>query len=672
MEDLEKIQERILNLREEVERHNRLYYQNDAPEISDAEYDRLFRELKDLEETYPQFATSDSPTQRVGAGPVEKFAPVEHAVPMLSLDNGFDIGEVREFDARIKRFLKSDDAVAYLAEPKIDGLAVELVYEAGRFVQASTRGNGFVGEQVTNNVRTILTVPLDLDERYFPPPDRLEVRGEVYMPLDEFAKLNEQREGKGLSRFANPRNAAAGSLRQLDSRITATRRLNIFCYAAGRPQALEVGSQTELLDRFRRWGLRVNPDVAACDSIDQVLDFYQDITARRHDLPYEVDGLVIKVNSIDMQNQLGNTTRSPRWALAYKFSPPQVETVIESIEVQVGRTGALTPVAIMEPVEVGGVRVRRATLHNEDEVRRKDVRVGDTVVIQRAGDVIPEVVQVILEKRPAAAEPFIMPRNCPVCNTEVVRIADEVASRCQNASCPAQIKEHLIHFGSKNALDIDGLGKKLVEMLVDRDMVKTPADLYRLNRQELAALPRMAEKSAQNLIDALERGKDTTLDRFLMALGIRHVGRHLAMVLADHFGSLDDLRRAGVEDLNAIHEVGPEVAQSVVAFMSNPDNRLLIDRLTGPEIGFNLKSRPKAAGTSLAGKTFVLTGSLAGLTRTEAGNRIAAAGGRVSSSVSKNTDYVIVGKDPGSKAEKAAQLGVQIVDEAAFLALLEG
>ncbi|MBW2092438.1 MAG: NAD-dependent DNA ligase LigA [Deltaproteobacteria bacterium] len=668
------IKHKIEALRQEINRHNHLYYQEDAPEITDAEYDRLFNELKELEAAYPEFITPDSPTQRVGAEPVEKFMPVEHPVPMLSLDNGFNPEDVLEFDNRIKRFFNSSEDISYIVEPKIDGVAVALVYENGRMVSASTRGNGYVGEDITGNIKTILTVPLTLtvnEEKPF--PDRLDVRGEVYMPLEDFARLNQKQKKKGLPLFANPRNAAAGSLRQLDPRITATRPLNIFCYGVARPELLGVATQLELLKLLTSWGLRAyNPENAVCESIREVLEFYDRLEKRRHELPYEVDGLVIKVNDISLQNRLGATTRSPRWALAFKFPPEMEKTVINAIEVQVGRTGALTPVAHMEPVQVGGVMVSRATLHNEDEVRRKDVRVGDTVIIQRAGDVIPEVVRVIKEERPEGTSPFSMPESCPVCGSEVVRLPGEAVHRCINASCPAQIKQHLFHFASKDALDIDGLGSKLINMLVDRGMVNDPADLYSLTLEQLAGLPRMAEKSARNLLEALEGSKETTLERFIFALGIRHVGSHLARILAENYGSLEALMAAKTEDLEAIYEIGPEVAQSIVSFMANPRNQELIRRLISPEININPRPPVKTdTGSVLSGKSLVLTGALKTMTREEAKARIQSVGGRVAGSVSKKTDYVVAGENPGKKITQAAELNIEILSEEEFLNLLK-
>ncbi len=674
MNDLKEMKKKLEALRAELDRHNRLYYQKDDPEISDSEYDLLFQELKELEETYPELATPDSPTRRVGAEPEAKFAAVEHSVPMLSLDNAFSAGDVLDFDARIKRFLGSNEPIEYLAEPKIDGLAVELVYENGRLVQASTRGNGFIGEEITANVKTILTVPLTLLARKDNPfPERLEVRGEVYMPLEDFGRMNRERAEKGQPVFANPRNAAAGSLRQLDPRVTALRPLNMFCYAVARPERLEAETQLDMMGLLRHWHLRTNhPELTLCRSVDEVLAYHRDLESRREELGYEVDGVVIKVNSLELQARLGATTRSPRWSLAYKFTPAGGETVVEAIDVQVGRTGALTPVAIMRPVQIGGVTVTRATLHNEDEVLRKDVRAGDTVVVQRAGDVIPEVVRVITEKRPENASPFVMPVNCPVCGSSVVRLPDESAHRCTNASCPAQIKEHLFHFGSKNGLDIDGLGRKLVDMLVDRRLVSSPADLYSLTLETLSELPRMADKSAQNLLEALNKSRTTTLERFIYALGIRHVGQRLARVLAENYRDIGALRQASVPDLEVMDEIGPTVARSVTAFMENPGNQALLDRLTG-EIGFSLTPPSGPAGDSvLSGKTFVLTGALSAMTRDEAKARITGAGGKVSSSVSRKTDYLVTGADPGSKAAKAAELGVAVLNEEEFLKLFNG
>ncbi|MEE9515748.1 MAG: NAD-dependent DNA ligase LigA [Candidatus Adiutricales bacterium] len=669
---MDEVKRRIEFLREEIHRHNRLYYLEQSPEVSDAEYDRLFQELKDLEGSHPELIATDSPTQRVGAEPQEKFASVEHVVPMLSLDNGFAEEDVIEFESRIKRFLKTEEKINYMVEPKIDGVAVELIYESGELKQASTRGNGYVGEDITRNIRTILTVPYTLTERPETPfPDRLEVRGEVYMQLDEFAGLNQERESKGLPVFANPRNVASGSLRQLDARVTATRRLTIFCYAVARPEALGVKTQYELFKYLRLWGLRANPDAAVCESIPDVLAFYRDLDQRRHELAYEVDGLVIKVNPISLQTRLGATTRNPRWALAFKFAPAQEFTVVRSIEVQVGRTGALTPVAIMAPVQVGGVTVQRATLHNEDEVKRKDVRVGDTVLLQRAGDVIPEVVEVVKERRPETAVPFSMPLNCPVCDSEVVRLPDESAHRCPNATCPAQTKGHIIHFMSKNALDIAG-GPKLVDLLVDRGLINDPSDLFFLQPEELSSLPHMGEKSAANFLESLEDSKDTTLVRFIYGLGIRHVGVHLARVLAERFGVFEALLEAVAEELEEIGEVGPKCAGSIISFVNNPRNRDLLNRLTSPEIGLILKAPARRTGeTPLADKTVVLTGGLTRMTREEARVRIQSAGGRVAGSVSKNTDLVVVGENPGKKLQKAGELGLEVISEEEFLAMLK-
>jgi DNA ligase (NAD+) len=670
---LSEAKKRVEELRREIERHNRLYFELDAPEISDAQYDRLFQELRALEAAHPELVAPDSPTQRVGGAPVEKFRPVTHGVPMLSLENGFSEGDVVDFDRRIRRFLGEDRVIVYLAEPKIDGVAVELIYEAGRLAAAATRGNGYVGEEVTANIRTLLHVPLTLTMRQGSPfPERLEVRGEVYLPLEDFAKLNARQEERGLAPFANPRNAAAGSLRQLDPRVTATRPLTIFCYTVARPETLGVKTQFDLLARLRLWGLRANPDVAVCPTVEDILRFYRDLEARRHGLPYEVDGLVVKVNDLTLQERLGATTRSPKWALALKFTPVIEKTKVLDIQVQVGRTGVLTPVAVMEPVQVAGVTVSRATLHNQDEIERKDLRIHDSVLIHRAGEVIPEVVSVVKEERPVNAEPFVMPTTCPVCGSKVERLPEEVVFRCVNASCPAQIKEHLVHFGSKNALDIDGLGPKIVDLLVDRGLVRDPADLYKLSLSDLAELPRLAEKSAGNLLGALENSKKTTVERFIYALGIRHVGGHLARVLADRFDTVEALMAASADELADIHEIGPKVAQSIVKFLANERNRDLIQRLIGPEIGIAPAppDRSQQKGP-LAGRTLVLTGGLSSMTRQEATSRILRAGGRLAGSVSRKTDFVVAGEDPGSKLRQAQALDVTVLSEEEFLKLLE-
>lgn len=656
--------QRITELRDFLNYHNHCYYVLDAPEITDQEYDRLFRELEELEKDYPDLITPDSPTQRVGAAPLDSFQTVTHTLPMLSLGNAFSEEEVIEFDNRVKRLLGTEGDITYIAEPKLDGLAVELVYEGGAFTIGSTRGDGSIGEDVTQNLRTVKSIPLKLMETKKPVPARLEVRGEVFIGIAAFRKLNEQREEDGESRFANPRNAAAGSLRQLDSSITAKRPLDIFCYGLGVVEGRAFASQWELLQALPAWGLKVNPLIKRCDTIGEVIDYYQSIEEKREELSYEIDGVVIKVDSFTLQEELGAVSRSPRWAIAYKFPARQETTIILNIVAQVGRTGAITPVAIMEPVSISGVTVSRATLHNQDEIDRKDVRVGDTVVVQRAGDVIPEVVSVVKEKRTGTEVPYNIPLSCPVCGSQVVRLENEVASRCVNRSCPAQVKQSIKHFVSKRAMDIDGLGSKLVERLVDEELIRDVADLYALSVDDLMPLERMGEKLATNIVTAIQTSKERTLDRVIFALGIRHVGEHLAAVLAENYPDYHDLMRASEEDLITIDEVGPEVARSIVSFFIEPFNQALIDRLR--EAGVTMSASREEKGTALGGKTFVFTGSLSLFSRNEAKERVQALGGKVTSSVSKKTDFVVAGEDPGSKYEKARSLGVTILTETEF------
>jgi len=660
----EEARRRIEELRELIRYHNYRYYVLDSPEISDAEYDRLFRELQELEEKFPEFVTPDSPTQRVGAQPAEEFGTVPHTIPMLSLDNAMDEEEVREFDERVKKFLGTDEDIEYVAEPKLDGLGVELVYERGKLVVGSTRGDGFVGEDVTQNLRTIRAVPLVL---LGDPPERLEVRGEVIMHIEDFRELNRRRAEEGEPPFANPRNAAAGSVRQLDPRITASRPLDIFFYGVGQVVGREFSTHWEVLQALRSWGLRTNPLNRLCRNVDEAVDYYRELLKIREELPYEADGIVIKVNRLDLQRRLGEKARSPRWAIAYKFPPRQATTVIKDIVVQVGRTGVLTPVAIMEPVHVGGVEVKRATLHNQDEIDKKDVRIGDTVIVQRAGDVIPEVVAVVKERRTGKERPFRMPERCPVCGAKVVRLPDEAAHRCTNSACPAQVKERIRYFASKNAMDIEGLGVKLVAQLVDRGLVKHVGDLYFLTKEQLASLDRMAEKSAENLLEALERSKEREPARVLCALGIRHVGEHVARVLMDHFGSIDRLAKASADELESVPGIGPEVAGSVVDFFSHEENMRVLEKLKRAGLKFEVE---KEAARPLSGKKFVFTGTLSSMTRSEAEELIRKLGGEASSSVSRRTDYVVVGENPGSKLERARQLGVKTITEEEFLRMV--
>lgn len=658
-------QERIQQLVEQLNYHNHRYYVLDDPEISDAEYDRLMKELIALEKEYPLFVQPDSPTQRVGGRRADAFDPVIHAVPMLSLDNSLNEDEILEFDERTKRALGYTDDIEYICEPKLDGLAVELVYENGLLSVASTRGDGTVGENVTQNIRTIKSVPLKLTPINGRVPDRLDVRGEVIFNIKDFQALNRQREENGEPTFANPRNAAAGSLRQLDPTITASRPLDIYCYGLGQVSGLTLDSQWDVLQTFKALGLKINPLIQKVVGIEAVKKYHQEIMERRSTLPYDIDGVVVKVNDVQLQNQLGIKTKSPRWAIAYKFPAQQEITQIQDIIVQVGRTGALTPVAQMLPVNVGGVLVSRATLHNQDEIDRKDVRIGDWVIIQRAGDVIPEVVKVITSKRTGGEQPYKLPEACPVCGSETIRIEGEAVQRCINLSCPAQVKERIFHFASKGAMDIDGLGTKLVDQLVDNGLIHNVGDIYFLTKEQLAGLERMAEKSADNLIKAINESRSRSLDRVLFALGIRFVGEHVAKVLVRAFHSFDELGKASRDDLMAVHEIGPQVAESVVDFFASEENLAVIERLR--QGGVEMKPfEDQSAEKILDGKTLVFTGSLQSFTRKEAETITENLGGRAASSVSKNTDYVIVGENAGSKAAKARELGITILTEAEF------
>jgi DNA ligase (NAD+) len=661
-----EIQERVEKLREEIRRYDYYYYVLNQPLISDAEYDKLFRELLELERQYPELVTPDSPTQRVGAPPAEEFASVEHAIPMLSLANCFNDEELEEWDDRVRRML-GGEPVEYVCEPKLDGLSVELVYVDGVFTVGSTRGDGRVGEDVTRNLRTIKQVPLRLFPLNGKVPRLLEARGEVYMEKEAFRRLNEERERAGEPLFANPRNAAAGSLRQLDPNVTASRPLKIFFYAMGRAEGIEIRSQVELLTTFPKLGLPVNPLWKLCKTLDEVKAFYRELLAMRHELPYEADGMVVKVNDFAQREILGEVSRAPRWAIAYKFPAEEATTRVLDIVVQVGRTGALTPVAILEPVEVSGATVSRATLHNEDEIRRKDIRIGDWVIVRRAGEVIPEVVKSIPERRTGAEKEFKMPKRCPACGGPVVRPPGEVAYRCENLSCPARIKESIRHFASRRAMDIEGLGEKLVDQLVETGLVRKLSDIYRLKKEDLVNLERMGEKSAQNLLEQIERSKNAGLARLIFALGIRYVGEHLAEVLAEHFPSLEALSNATYEELIQIPEIGPRIAQSIVDFFRNEENRKLIQELK--ELGVKTEAEKPKEGP-LSGKTFVFTGTLSAFTREEARRLVESLGGRVASSVSRKVDYVVVGADPGEKLRKAQELGITILTEEEFRKLV--
>jgi DNA ligase (NAD+) len=664
-----EIIDRIRSLRKTLHQHNHRYYVLDDPEISDAEYDRLMRELIQIEADYPDLASPDSPSSRVGAPPLAKFDTIAHTIPMLSLDNGFADDDILSFDKRVKRHLNLESEIVYTAEPKMDGVAVELVYVNGRLSAASTRGDGFRGEVITANVKTIRAVPIVMrlvDQSVM--PSRLEVRGEVFIGIEPFKNWNSERIDQGLPPYANPRNAAAGSLRQLDSKITASRPLEIFFYGVGLVEGYESESHWELLQALQNWGFRINPLIRPRITIDTVLQYHRELSEQRHRLPYDIDGMVVKVDSLSLQRQLGATSRSPRWAIAYKFEAIQETTVLENIEIQVGRTGVLTPVAHLKPVKVAGVTVSRATLHNEDEIEKKDVRIGDTVLVQRAGDVIPEVVKVIRSKRTGAEAHFTMPDHCPVCGSDVVRIEGEAATRCINSSCSAQVKERIKHFASKGALDIDGLGDKLVDQLVDKGLMTSFADLFKLKRETLAGLERMGEKSAENLVNAIEASKRVHFARFLYALGIRHAGEHVALLLAENFGSLEELVGCSQEDLEKIEGIGPVVADSISGFFKQATNlsniRSLLDN--GVQIVFEAGKKTGPC----EGKTFVLTGTLKDMTRRQAKEMITAAGGKVSGSVSRNTDFVVAGESPGSKLTKAQELGIKVIDEAGLKELL--
>ena len=670
-EPSKKAAARAAALRDLLERYNYRYHALDDPEVPDAEYDKLMLELRGLEAQYPQLLLPNSPTQRVGAAPVSAFGAVKHRVPMLSLDNAFSDDEVRDFDRRIRERLAASGPIRYSAEPKLDGLAVSARYENGSFVQGATRGDGETGEDITQNLRTIKALPLNL--RGAGIPRVLEVRGEVFMPFAGFRRFNEEATARGEKPFINPRNAAAGSLRQLDPRMSAARPLDLFIYGVGAVEGGELpASHSETLQALRALGFKICPQSSVVESIDGCLQYYREMGEARSTLPYQIDGVVYKVDDAKLQRQLGFISRAPRWAIAHKFPAEEALTVVRGIEFQVGRTGALTPVARLEPAFVGGVTVSNATLHNMDELTRKDVRVGDTVVIRRAGDVIPEVARVLPERRVPGAQLVILPSVCPVCGNPVVREAEQAVARCSGGRlCAAQRKGEIQHFASRRAMDIQGLGDKLVDQLVDSDWVRTPADLFSLQADRLATLERMGEKSAQKLQAAIESAKHTTLPRFLYALGIRDVGEATALALAQYFPEIADLRRAGEEEIQRVPDVGPVVAKQVAAYFGAADNAAVVDRLLAAGISW---PRPVAAAANDGAqrdKTFVLTGTLESLTREQAAEAIQQLGGKVSGSVSKKTNYVVAGAEAGSKLKKAQQLGIEILDEAAFLKLLK-
>lgn len=666
---------RAQQLREKIEAYNTAYYVLDTPLVPDAEYDRLFRELLELEERYPTLRTADSPTQRTGGAPRGDLPPVRHAVPMLSIRTETDAGPggAAAFDARVRRELKlgpDDPPVEYNAELKFDGIAVSLRYENGVLMRAATRGDGEVGEDVTPNVRTIRSIPLRLAGKLHPPV--IEIRGEIFMRRDDFEKLNDSQRALGEKVFVNPRNATAGFVRQLDSKVTASRRLSFYAYGLGEVQGWELPpTQSALLDAFCDFGVSVSTERCTALGADGLAAFHSRIGAIRDSLPFDIDGVVYKVNRLDMQSQLGYVTREPRWACAHKFPAQEELTQVQGIDIQVGRTGKLTPVARLSPVFVGGVTVSNATLHNEDFVRSLDLHVGDTVIVRRAGDVIPQIVAVVTERRVTHGSSFVMPCRCPVCGSGVVRDEAEKDHRCSGGLfCPAQRKQALLHFASRRAMNIEGLGEKLVDQLVDNQIVNTPADLYRLDIAALAALERMAEKSAMNIVAAIEKSKRTTLARFIFALGIRNVGERTASDLARYFGNLGSLTEADEQVLQRVPDVGPVVAQSLVQFFSEPHNLEVVEQLLAAGISFEPVSRPASTSSAVAGKNFVLTGSMQSLTREEAKARIERLGGRVTGSVSKKTDYVVAGADPGSKYDKAVELGIALLDERQLIEML--
>lgn len=654
-------------LSKQIHHHNRLYHALNRPEISDTEYDQLMRQLLDIEKHFPELVTIDSPSQRVGSTPLDSFPTAIHASPMLSLENAFNAEDLRDFDARLKRFLARDETIEYLCEMKLDGVAVALTYESGQLVRAATRGDGSRGEEITQNVRTIGSIPLRLQNNF---PQRLEVRGEIYMELAAFRQLNEQRRDEGETTFANPRNVTAGSLRQLDSRLTAKRPLTISCYGIGAIEGSEPQSHFQLLEALRHWGLKVNLEtVRVAAGIEAVINRYQELIELRDQLPFEIDGMVVKVNSRSLQQELGEKSRTPRWAIACKFPSRQEETILESVRFQVGRTGAITPVANLKPVNVSGVTVSSASLHNWDEIKRLGIKIGDKVVVERAGDVIPDIVKVLSEKRDGSEQDIPEPTVCPACGSPVSRDAAEVVPRCQGLSCPAQLKESIKHFCARGAMDIEGLGDRQIDQLLRLGLVKSVADLYQLDRDDLFEFERMGDKLADKLLSAIEASKQRPLERFLFGLGIRNVGSHLAKVLSRQFGSLTALAAADQEQLLAIHEVGPQVAESVTRFFADPNNQQIIGQLQ--QLGVAPLSSKQPRGDKLKGKVFVFTGSLERFSRKDGEALVDEQGGRASSSVSKKTDYVVAGPGAGSKLVKAEQLGITILDEEQFLTLIK-
>jgi len=663
------IKKRIEELRKEITFHNKKYYVDNLPEISDRKYDMLLDELKKLEESYPEFVSPDSPTLKVGGEALKEFKTVEHRAPMLSMDNTYSPEEIIEFDKRVRKNLEAD-RLDYVVELKIDGVSISLLYKNGKFIRGATRGDGIKGDDVTLNLKTIKSLPLKLDSKKGAhQPELFEARGEVYMPAKSFLEINEEKEELGEELFANPRNAAAGSLKLLDSSIVVKRRLDMWIYGVGYVEGAEFNTQLEALDFLKHNGFRVNPNIKKCSSIEKVIEYCDEWREKRHGLEYDIDGMVIKVDSFSYQRLLGQTSKSPRWMIAYKFPAERKETVLEDILVQVGRTGTLTPVAVLKPIELAGSTVSRASLHNQDEIGRKDVKIGDHVLVEKAGEIIPQIAEVVKNKRNGSEKEFFMPKRCPACGSAVKKLKNEVALRCENMSCPAQLKERIRHFASKEAMDIEGMGEAIVVQLVNKQMVKSYGDIYILKHEELANLERMADKSAANLISAIEKSKSNSFNRLVYGLGIRHVGVRSAWILASRFKSLERLANSGIEELQSINEIGPVMAESIFNFFRTEENKKVIEKLRYN--GVNMEERaPSLKSKNLEGKTFVVTGSLESFSRNEIEELIRKLGGNASSSVSKNTDYLIAGKDPGSKFEKAKESGVKIINENEFKKLI--
>ncbi|GMA97934.1 NAD-dependent DNA ligase LigA [Pelosinus sp. IPA-1] len=670
-EDIQQIKDKIATLRKQLQYHTYRYYVLDNPEIEDRQFDVLMRQLIDLETAYPSLITADSPTQRVGGIVAGGFQSVTHLTPMRSLGNAFSREELIAFHNRVQSGLGVEEKVEYIVELKMDGLAINLTYEQGQLISGVTRGNGVQGEDVTSNIRTIKSVPLVLHDDNSAIPPLLEVRGEVYMPKKEFERLNREREEAGEALLANPRNAAAGSLRQLDPKITADRALDIFVYGIGVYTGVELTTHGQMLEYLKKLGLKINSQYKIFETIEDVIDYCINFAEKRYELPYDIDGMVIKVNNLANQQVLGYTAKDPRWAIAYKFPAEQAITVVEDIFVGLGRTGVLTPTAILKPVRVAGSTISRATLHNLDYIEEKDIRIGDTVIIHKAGEVIPKVLSVVLEKRTGNEVPFVMPETCPECGGQVVRQEGEAAHKCINAHCPALFREGLVHFVSRDAMNIDGLGPAVLNALVDTDLVKDVADLYQLKIEQVLTVPRMAQKSAENLLTAIEVSKQAGLARLLFALGIRHVGVKAAGIVARYFGDIEDVKKASVEELLQLDEIGAKIAESIVAYFAEEDNLELIERLRSAGVKTTEEKQIIEENQLFAGKTFVLTGTLEKMSRNQAADIIQKLGGKVSGSVSKKTNYVVAGAEAGSKLEKAQQLGVEVLDEEQFIKMAE-